>query len=95
MRIAPMAIWCHKLSLEEIIKVVKTEVQFTHGVEMVSNVAITYCVAIKELLSAPADPERRQKAYAAAVKTAKSLNCDDTLSYLQKAEIFATEKKIT
>jgi ADP-ribosylglycohydrolase len=96
MRIAPLAIWCHKLSVEDLSEAVRTEVMFTHGIKMVSNVVITFCVAVKELLTVPAtDPSRRQKSYEIAMNTAKKLECPETISYLELASKFATDQKIT
>ena len=58
MRVTPLAIWCSKLSNEEIEQAVKADASFTHSLPLVHNVITTYCIGIKYLIQNPKEENR-------------------------------------
>ena len=50
MRITPLAVFCHKLTNEEIFECVKAEQGLTHSNEVAYYGAAAYCIAISKLL---------------------------------------------
>jgi len=93
MRCMPMAIWCHNLPLEQVHEAVPIEVKFTHDLPLVANLVTAYCVGIRHLLRNPDCVNRRKDAFSAAREAAAK--CPETLHYLENAQKFAKQKKVT
>jgi len=72
MKVTPLAIWCHKLTPDEVIEAVPCDVNFIHSVRSVSVLITCYVLAIKYLMNHPEDADRRQKAFEAAYAHAQS-----------------------
>ena len=89
-----MAIWCHRLPLEQMQLAVSSEVKFTHDLPMVSKLVTSYCVAIRHLLVHAENPNRRKDAFDAAKQSAQDSRCNETLQYLNLAEKFSNEKEV-
>lgn len=70
MRCTPMAVWCHNLPLEQVPVASACDVKFTHGKPHMSNLISMYNVAIWTLLNFPTEADRRQRAFANALKMA-------------------------
>ena len=66
----PMAIWSHRLPLEQMYLAISSEVRFTHDLPMVAKLVTAYCVAIRHLLLNAEDPNRRKGAFDAAKESA-------------------------
>jgi ADP-ribosylglycohydrolase len=63
MRCTPLAVWCHRLTREEIEKAVPKDVNFTHNNRLSEKVVVTYCLAIQYLLQHPKDTDRRLRTF--------------------------------
>lgn len=55
MRITPLAIWTHKLSVNDVDTAVRAEVTLTHPSEVSQRVCVCYCLCIKYLIQEDGD----------------------------------------
>jgi len=66
MRITPLAVFASKIKDNKIFeKVIRSEATLTHANETAQQVAICYCIAIRELINQPKEKDRK-KAYEVA-----------------------------
>lgn len=53
MRITPLAVWCYKLSDQDLLTAVKLQTYLTHCHPLVVEACYLYCLAIKQILNGP------------------------------------------
>lgn len=69
-----MAVWCHKLSVEEVIEAVPCDVNFTHVMKNVEHMITGYCLAIRHLINNHDKADRNVKAFEQAKIFIESVN---------------------
>eukprot|EP00351_Strombidinopsis_sp_SopsisLIS2011_P005565 CAMPEP_0116878964 /NCGR_PEP_ID=MMETSP0463-20121206/10718_1 /TAXON_ID=181622 /ORGANISM="Strombidinopsis sp, Strain SopsisLIS2011" /LENGTH=167 /DNA_ID=CAMNT_0004527719 /DNA_START=446 /DNA_END=949 /DNA_ORIENTATION=- len=84
-----MAVWCHKLTVQELIEAVPCDVNFTHVHKNIEHMIISYCLAIRHLLNNAKSADKSSQAFCAAYDYLKSVDNIEVQSYLELAKIFA------
>ena len=86
MRVTPLAVWCSKLTNEEVEKATKADASITHSQQLVHNVIATYVVGIKYLIQNPGEANRAKLAYEAALEFASQSHIvSNVKTYLEQA----------
>ena len=62
MRVSPLAVWAHKLTMEDLERAVKADVSFMHSKKEMADIVTAYCLAIGTLIKNAGQTNRAQLA---------------------------------
>ena len=88
MRITPLAVFCHMLSLKDLQKCVETDVFFLHSAEDVHAACLLYSFAIGQLIKYSDEPKRHLIAFENTKAVCTEIS-PQVLKWLVQAEKFA------
>jgi ADP-ribosylglycohydrolase len=91
MRITPLAVWCYKLSKEDLFHAVKLQTALTHSNPLAIEASYLYCFAIQKLIM----HGNRQKAFHDTLEESKrgEVKLEDSLTYLLEKVVQAKDYK--